>query len=84
MAVVIDRHKFDWPPTNFYTYGSGFQLSQVRDVDGIMIKATTDKDHSSTTLSRRIVLMTNVVCHLEVLPWHKVCLVDEANVNAVV
>ena len=71
-------------PTNVYTYGGGFNLSQVRDWDGLMINASTDKDHSSTPLCRAIVPVTNVVCHSEVLPWHKVCLVDEANVDAVV
>jgi hypothetical protein len=44
-----------------------------------MINATTDKDHS-----RAIVPITNIVWHSDVLPWHKVCLVDETNVDAVV
>jgi hypothetical protein len=59
-------------------------MTQGRDWDGIMIKATTDKDHTSTALCRVIVPKTNVVWHSEVLPWHKACLVDEANVNAVI
>ena len=29
-----------------------------------------DKDHSSTTLSREIILMINIVCHSKVLHWH--------------
>ena len=84
MAVVIDRHKFDWPPPSVYTYDDGFHLSQVRDWYGIMINATTDKDHSSTPLCRTIFPMTKVVWHSEVLPRHKVCLVDEANIDTVV
>ena len=58
-------------------------LSQIRDWDGIMIDAATDKDHRSTPLCRAIVPVTIVVCHSEVLPWHMVCFVDVANIDAV-
>jgi hypothetical protein len=49
-----------------------------------MINVATDKDDRSTPLCRTIVPVTNIVCHSEVLPWPKVCLVDEAYIYSVV